>query len=389
MELYIRLEKPFEWVRVDGRKVEAFGEVAALAEYPINDEYELVGVVSGEWVTAHRVELPAKSRKQFQAALPYALEETLSEDIEQLIFNCPEWRPGAPCVVYVTSRLKMQEWQSLANEAALPVSRLIPDYALLPLHEAADCMLVQQADRFLSFDKTNFGVSLDLDFLDSWVREMPMDCTIAVSDKALTEELIDSHADRDFRHWPIGNKMAHWMEQTSVRDLDIWSDSYRPAVSTLAWRSFSLPAGIAAAAVLLVLLFDTYRYFSLHQEVRSIDQAMQKLVLETFPEIDAVQRDNELAIMQQALARRGGPQQELGINHLLAEISRVLRQQNVSLTELVYRDGQLVINCSLNDFSQVDEIRRQLNARPRISANLEASSSNDGQITASYVVSHS
>ena len=76
MKLYVRIEAPFEWVRVSGQNVEAFGEVPGLADYPISDEEELVGVVPGEWVTAHRISLPAKSKRQFQAAVPYALEES-------------------------------------------------------------------------------------------------------------------------------------------------------------------------------------------------------------------------------------------------------------------------------------------------------------------------
>jgi len=80
MKIYLRLEAPFEWVRISGQKVEAFGEVPSLAEYPVSKDDDVYGVVPGDWVTTHRVTLPAKSRKQFNIALPYALEESISED---------------------------------------------------------------------------------------------------------------------------------------------------------------------------------------------------------------------------------------------------------------------------------------------------------------------
>jgi len=65
MKLFLKLEAPFEWVRIKGDRVEAFGEVANLDGYPINDEDDVIGVVPGEWVTSHQVTLPAKTRKQF------------------------------------------------------------------------------------------------------------------------------------------------------------------------------------------------------------------------------------------------------------------------------------------------------------------------------------
>ena len=101
MRIYIKLEAPFEWVRVDGKKVDAFGEVPSLNDYPVTDESEIIGVVSGEWVTVQSVSIPAKSKKQFHAALPYALEEVLSQDVEEMHFVCPNWKSGEECRVSV------------------------------------------------------------------------------------------------------------------------------------------------------------------------------------------------------------------------------------------------------------------------------------------------
>ena len=67
MKIYLNLEAPYEWVKVNGQNVEAFGEVASPDEYPHGEEDHVIGVVPGEWVTTHQVSLPAKTRKQFGA----------------------------------------------------------------------------------------------------------------------------------------------------------------------------------------------------------------------------------------------------------------------------------------------------------------------------------
>ena len=388
MQLYIRLEAPYEWVRVDGRRVEAFGEVGAIDEYPEAGDYEMIGVVPGEWVTVHSVTLPAKSRKQFMTALPYTLEETVSEDVENLHFVCPEWRAGEPCTVLVVAQDKMAEWQNLANEHFLPVSRLLPDHALVPVHDAAEYTLAGTEDRILSNGKLGEGVCLDPELLESWIMDVPVSATIAVSDSSMTEQLIESHPERDFRHWPVGSKLAHWLEYPNGAKFDLWNDKFRPSVSNLNWRSFAMPALLLALALGSVMLYDTWRYFSLHQEVKAIDREMQEIILQAFPEIDNVEVNNELFIMQQAMARRNNPALAPGLHTLMADTAAVLRRQNVTLSNMVFRDDELVITCELSDFSQVDAINRQLNSRPSINASLQSSASDDGRISASYALRH-
>jgi len=52
----------------------------------------------------HRVSLPAKTRKQFNAALPYSLEESISEEVENMHFICPTWKAGEEAKVSVVSK---------------------------------------------------------------------------------------------------------------------------------------------------------------------------------------------------------------------------------------------------------------------------------------------
>ena len=409
MKLYVRIEAPFEWVRVNGQKVEAFGEVPSLADYPVSDEEELVGVVPGEWVTAHRVSLPAKSKRQFQTAIPYALEESISEDVEGLHFVCPQWKANAECTVYVVAKQKMREWQSLANQHKLPLDRLVPNHSLIPFHDAANCSLalasvpvydpdelqanhvqaVSWQPQIIANHQSLGGVCIDPDFLDVWLMDIPLSATIAVNDQDLTEKLIEANPDRDFRHWPFGNKAAHWLEHSLVSPYDLFSDEFRPSVRHISWRSFAVPAGLLLAAVLITGMYDSYRYFALHAEIASIDAEQQRIVKDAFPEIGYVEPTKERFMLEQALIRINGEPQASTAQMMLAETAAVLKRQNVTLANMVYRDSELVITCQLNDFSQVDLLSIQLNARPKITAKLQSSAADDGEIMATYSLTSS
>ena len=392
MKLYVRLEAPYEWVRVNGSNVEAFGEVNNLSEYPLSEEEELIAIVPGEFITAHRISLPAKSKRQFQSAVPYALEEAISEDVEELHFVCLQWKADQDNTVYVVAKQKMFEWQALANEHKLPIDMLAADHSLLPFHDAADCSIALVNNlssgelQLLANHKNGYGVSLDPSFIDIWLREIPLSSTIAVNDQGLTEQLIEDHPDRDFRHWSFGSKLAHWLEHNSSNINDLYSDQYRPSVRHFVWQTFVTPLIIVGAAILLTFLYDSYRYFSLRSEIFDIDKEQQQIIKSSFPEIDYVEPSKERFMMEQALSRMGGGVKQANVQSMLSEITIVLRRQNVTLGTLVYRDSELVITCYLNSFSQVDKLTKQFNARPHIRARLQSSSQDEGRIIANYTI---
>lgn len=389
MKTYIKLQAPFEWVKVDGKKVEAFGEVGSLDEYPLTDDNEIIGVVSGEWVTVHKVTIPAKSKKQFLLALPYALEEVLSEDIENMHFVCPNWKSGEECTVMVVAKQKMREWQQLANQHRLPIERLIPDHSLLPFHDAAEYSLAISGEQLLTNSRAGYGATLDQEFLDIWLMDVPIADTVAVNDQKLVEELIENNPDRDIRHWPFGDKMAHWLEYLPDPKFDLWADSYRPSVRKFNWQSYALPVMIACLAIITKFGFDTYRYITLHSEISAITKEMKDIVLTTFPQIDFVETDREMFMMEQAIKRLGSVDQNINVQTMLADVASVLRRQKITIANMTYRNSELEISCELRDFSQVDQVTRQLNARPKISASLQGSSADDGKITANYKIKQS
>jgi type II secretion system protein L len=388
MKIYVKLEAPFEWVRINAKQVEAFGEVPSLADYPISLEDTVIGVISGEWVTTHKVDLPAKTRKHFNTALPYALEESISEDVENMHFVCQNWKAGEACNVSVVAKHKMLEWQELATEHRLSVEQLVPDYMLVPFHEAADYSIALYGDKLLSYQRDGYGVSIDKDFLEVCLMELPVNETVAVNDEALTEKLISEYPDRDFRHWPFGSKLSHFLEYKPQLMLDLWGDKYKPKISRQGKNAFLLPVLFIGLAIFAKVAFDAYRYVSMHAEIAAIQSESKAILLENFPVLDSVIPGAERELMERAISRIGGPDRSKSIHSALAEASKVLGRQKVSLLNIVYRNEELILTCKLNDFSQVDTLTKQFNKTPSLVASLQSSASEDGDVIANYSLRH-
>ncbi|WP_024327771.1 type II secretion system protein GspL [Thioalkalivibrio sp. AKL19] len=89
-----------------------------------------VALLPGERAPLHRVFVPGKSGRVRRRALPFALEDRLSEDLEQLrIVAGP--RHGTDTLAGVVAHRDLDRWQDWLREHGIRVSHMIPDIALL------------------------------------------------------------------------------------------------------------------------------------------------------------------------------------------------------------------------------------------------------------------
>jgi general secretion pathway protein L len=77
-------------------------------------------------------ELPPGSGVKIARAVPFALEEQLTEDIDQLSFAIGRRRPGGGTPVAVVSRAALKGWLADLSAAGLEPSHLYPDISLMP-----------------------------------------------------------------------------------------------------------------------------------------------------------------------------------------------------------------------------------------------------------------
>lgn len=121
---------PAQWIVVDSnghRRTElregALEEAAEAAR-----ECAVIGMVPGHDVLTATVDLPIKSGARLRAAVPYALEDNLASDVEDLHFATGTNSPGGLIRVAVVAHELMEGWIARLHEAGIYPSRLVPDY---------------------------------------------------------------------------------------------------------------------------------------------------------------------------------------------------------------------------------------------------------------------
>ena len=89
-------------------------------------------------------ELPPGSGVKLARAVPFALEEQLTEDIDQLTFAIGRRRPSGSTPVAVVSRSVLQEWMVQLTGAGIEPVAMYPDISLMPDNPGQTVLWLEQ-----------------------------------------------------------------------------------------------------------------------------------------------------------------------------------------------------------------------------------------------------
>src|SRR5579862_2247426 len=130
------LEHPsWAMVSADGQvhDVVERGEADKLAALTLNKE--IIVIVPAEDVLLTTTRLPHMNRSRLLQALPYAIEEQLIEDVENLHFAISDYVPEQVLAVAVVAKTKMEQWLLLLKAWQVQTDVLLPLTFALPFSQ--------------------------------------------------------------------------------------------------------------------------------------------------------------------------------------------------------------------------------------------------------------
>jgi len=172
--LFIRLgqtfEQPCSWLIWSEQEQEIIGsgelsDAGALSTLTERASTRTVDVlIPASSITLTSVDLPEKGQRQAIKALPFMLEESLAQDVDELHFVVGPRKGGALSVAVVAHEL-MQNWLTWLASAGLKAKCIVPDSLALPLAECDWAAMTFGQDILLRTGEAQ-GVSLEASWLD-------------------------------------------------------------------------------------------------------------------------------------------------------------------------------------------------------------------------------
>lgn len=118
-----------QWIAVDStgaRRSPPLTGPLSEAGSDIGDRQVIV-LVPGTEVLTTSVDIPVKGGSRLHAALPYALEDQLAEDVDQLHFAAGTRRSSGRIPVAIVSRVRLAEWIGWLTDCGIQPSAMISD----------------------------------------------------------------------------------------------------------------------------------------------------------------------------------------------------------------------------------------------------------------------
>ncbi len=363
-----------QWLIVDGsgarRGAVQSGPLANVSAYTPGKKVVLL--VPGTDVLLAEPVLPLKSSAKLAQIVPFALEEQLAADVEDLHFAVGkrEGRPGTP--VTVVSRARMQAWLDLLAACDVRADAIYAETAALPVTPNGVTLIIDEGRVYVRRESTQ-GAVLEVEPLIEALQlalasgdEAREHVTIYVSEadyereKDLLEGLREFTASLQLKLLPDGPLPIMAANVATAAPVNVLQGPYavkrKLHVSFAPWRYAAMLAGVF---VVLHLGLKGWQYWHYQQvEVALNDQITQvfQQSLPGAPIPDPMQARRQVELRLNQLR---GTAPVSGMMVTLAALSEALAQApNTTVEAIAYRNNTTDVRLLAPSVDVLDRIRQ-------------------------------
>lgn len=402
-------DEPAQWISVDSsgarRSPPGAGLLADAAASA--GGREIIALVPSAEVLTTSVDIPVKGAK-LQAALPYALEEYLAEDVDELHFAAGARRSSGRTPVSVVSGNKLDEWLSVLAEAEItPHSVVAESYGLARIPGTISILLAEDSvfindggDIELVMQGVSPGDALaaigaldDSSEADDETGERPqmprhvlVYCSAADDERfqhdwiAIRQEL-DS---LDVKLLPDGVMPRLAVTIATGSGINLLQGRYAPRKEYAGlFRPWKNAAMLALAFVLVgfaVKVSDYYRLTSQESALRETFNSEYQAMLPGAPTAE-----DPMAVVDSLKRRIGTVDSAPVFLESMVQLSRAIQQNRAAKIQAIsFRAGVIDLRVSAPDVATLDGVQRAIGESGRFRAAIQ-STDQDGEVVSSRI----
>lgn len=360
-------------------------------------------LVPGADVLLAQVELPAMKAQRLAKAVPFALEEQLAEDVDDLHVAVGQRDSQGKVANAVVSRSRLEAWLAQLKAAGLHPDVMTPE--MFGVHWEADAaelghwsMLVDgQAGLLRTGAQTGLAFEMQglLTVLQACVDEAgetpPASLRVTVcgedqfadseNHRALSALCAEQGIDLslDVQNETCNVALAQGFDEQHAINLLQGDFSRKQQLEKLLrpWRPALILAGVWL--VLQVGMFAV-EYNRLSTKSTELKEQIETVYREAFPQSKNIV--NPKVQMQRGLDKlRGGGGQNEGLLPLLAQSGAIFKDTpGASLRTLRYKGNKLDVDVNMPDLQSLDKLKQRLTDEAKLKVEIVSASSREGKV---------
>ena len=334
----------------------------------------VIVVVPGEDVVLTEVELPGTNKQKLMRALPYALEDQLIDDVDDLHFILGPRQGVNRYIVGIVDREKMAAWLSVCESLGLRPNLMVPDTLALSTSVGTWTILLDKQRAVvrtgiysgLAVDQENLNLLLAATITDADgvlpERIDIVDCrsTPAKADDWNLDSGIELHIN-DFGQDNLVWLATHFDYENPINLLA--GDFSRKEQITRHLRKWYPAAAMFALWLFWQITIGIIDYAFYSNESDKLSKEIEKIYRTTFPDSNNIPKGQAYLLMTQkyrVMKQKSGVD-DTSFSEMLVKLAPVLRSAaGMQLKSLRYINGKIDIELVVRDANTFNQMQQKL-----------------------------
>jgi general secretion pathway protein L len=375
------------------------GDLAAAAA-DIGGE-NVIAYIPGIDILLTRVALPTGRKSQLRNALPYALEENLIDDVDEL--HCalgPQLETGK-FVAAVTRHDKINYWHQLLLSTGLHIQTLLPDFLLLPYTPQGWTIACEGNTAYVRTTAAE-GFVCQINVLPLFLQKelqtdeehIPERITFygcLPFDDSIMGDAITSQCEL-VQHPPIGSgNLIELLANNplTVTSLNLLQGEYAPSSRIMQrLRPWYTSAILAGVLIMFGFIGSVAEYVSLQRQNADLEQQITQVFRQTFPDVKRIV--NPASQMRSRVDELRGKGRASGpdFSQMLAKVAPVFaKSKGVTAQHLRYQMGQMEILLETPDLQSLENLKNRLSDAVPWEVELKSANSIENKVQGRILIS--
>ncbi|WP_163932239.1 type II secretion system protein GspL [Paraferrimonas sp. SM1919] len=331
-------------------------------------------------------QLPEKGTRQALKALPFMLEDELSESVEQLHF-CATKVVNNQVDVCVVNHQQMQLWLSWLADAQIQPNRIVPDALALPTPEMGCWSVLEINGKYLIKTAKSKGMVIAPD----WFPMVAQRTVKAAINDEQPIPVIEAYSPLEVPMMSVEQQqldlpmllLAKGVDQV---DINLLSGVYAPKSDfsnyLLPWKKVAIAASVCLGLALVNKGVNQYHY---NQQAQAYKEQAEATYRQLFPQekrIIGVKRQIDKKLSELNGGNGGG--QFLSMLEQLSQAFSQVKQLKPTGMRFDNKRNELRLQVSANSFAEVEAFQQL--AAQNFKLKVGSMSQNDGLVTGTITI---